>query len=121
FPRQGEVNRRLRYTAGVRAEPFDETEFFAAIERSGARALLIGRRAIVLLGIPVLTADYDYWIDSDDAAKFNAALKPLDLFPNRSPEDARKFGRYVLENGDRVDVLVAKQVTGKDGEVLRFE
>ena len=105
----------------VKAEPFDETEFFSAIQHSGVRALLIGRRAIVLLGIPVLTADYDYWIDIDEAAKFNAAVKALDLFPNRSPEDARKFGRYLLENGDRVDVLVAKQVTGKDGEVLRFE
>ncbi|HXH25541.1 MAG TPA: hypothetical protein VNI78_09850 [Vicinamibacterales bacterium] len=36
---------------------FDEVEFFRAIADSGARALLIGRRALVLLGLPVLTAD----------------------------------------------------------------
>ncbi len=35
---------------------FDEVAFFKAIAESGARALLIGRRALVLLGLPVLTA-----------------------------------------------------------------
>jgi hypothetical protein len=38
---------------------FDEADLFAAMMRSGARFLLIGRRAMVALGLPVLTADYD--------------------------------------------------------------
>jgi hypothetical protein len=38
--------------------------FFRELHRSGARALLIGRRALVLLGLPVLTADYDFWLAS---------------------------------------------------------
>lgn len=41
--------------------------FFRAISTSGARALLIGRRALVVLGLPVLTADYDFWLHFDDA------------------------------------------------------
>jgi hypothetical protein len=41
----------------MKGSEFDETEFFRAIQDSGARALLIGRRALVALGIPVLTAD----------------------------------------------------------------
>ena len=40
----------------------DEHELFAASERSGARAVLIGRRALVAYGLPVLTADYDLWL-----------------------------------------------------------
>ena len=28
--------------------------------------MLIGRRALVLLGLPVLTADYDFWIAIED-------------------------------------------------------
>ena len=44
---------------------FDELAFFRAITQSGARALLIGRRALVLLGLPVLTADYDFWLAVD--------------------------------------------------------
>ena len=31
--------------------------------------LIIGRRAVVLYGAPVLTADYDFWIDSNDKTK----------------------------------------------------
>jgi hypothetical protein len=43
----------------VQGADFDEHAFFQGIAQSGARALLIGRRALVALGLPVLTADYD--------------------------------------------------------------
>src|SRR6187402_2034178 len=89
---------------------FDEKEFFLAITASGARALLIGRRALIALGLPVLTRDYDFWLPSEDAEKFNAALDPFDLVPNRTVEQARAVGRYVLENDERVDVLIARSV-----------
>lgn len=111
----------MRYTVGMEAARFDEEELFSAIARSGVRALLIGRRALVALGIPVLTADYDLWIHIDDIAALNAALMPLDLYPNRSPEEARRFGRYVLEGDERIDVLVARQASTKDGVPLRFD
>ena len=39
----------------MQGSEFDEGEFFRAIAASGSRALLIGRRALVALGIPVLT------------------------------------------------------------------
>lgn len=111
----------MRYSAGMEAPELDEEELFAAIARSGARTLLIGRRALVALGIPVLTADYDLWIHIDDIPALNAALAALDLYPNRSPEEARRFGRYVLEGDERIDVLVARQASTKDGVPLRFE
>ncbi len=77
------------------ASEFDEAKFFRVIAASGARALLIGRRALVALGIPVLTADYDF--------------------------EARGRGRYVLENDERVDVLVARSVPTVDGVRVRFD
>jgi hypothetical protein len=92
----------------MEASDFDELAFFRAIARSGVRALLIGRRALVLLGLPVLTADYDFWIDIEQIARFNAAAAPFGLRPTRSPEDARRTGRYALENDEHVDVLVAR-------------
>jgi len=58
---------------------FDELEFFKAIRISGARARRIGRRALVLLGLPVLTADYAFWIANDDIARLNAACEPFGL------------------------------------------
>ena len=112
---------RLRYALIMEATEFDEEEMFSAIARSGVRVLLIGRRALVALGIPVLTADYDMWIDIDEIAALNAAVEPLELHPNRTPDEARRFGRYVLEGDERVDVLVARQASTKDGVSLRFD
>jgi len=105
----------------VQGSEFDEAEFFRAIAASGARALLIGRRALVALGIPVLTADYDFWIHIEDVAAFNEAVEPQGLFPTRPPEEARERGRYVLENDERVDVLVARTVPTVDGLRVSFE
>lgn len=105
----------------MEADPFDELDFFGALAKSGVRVVLIGRRALIAIGLPVLTADYDLWIEADGAERLNSAVAHLDLVPNRSPEEARKVGRYVLENGERVDVLLAKQVSTTDGVPVRFD
>ena len=105
----------------MRESAFDEVEFFRAIAESGVRSVLIGRRALVLLGLPLLTADYDFWIDIEGIAAFNAATAPFDLLPSRAPDEARLSGRYVLQNDERVDVLVARSVTTVDGENVLFE
>ena len=103
------------------AGEFDEVEFFRAIADSGARALLIGRRALIVLGIPVLTSDYDLWLHRDDAEVLNGAVARFGLVPTRSPEAARQAGRYVLENSERVDVLVARGVSTVSGELVTFD
>jgi hypothetical protein len=105
----------------VVAGNWDEDAFFEAIARSGLRVLLIGRRALATLGIPVLTADYDLWIDIEQIAALNAVLRPLDLLPNYTPEVARTRGRYVLEGDMHVDVLVARSSTTKDQVNVRFD
>jgi hypothetical protein len=112
----------LAYNAAcVEPSEFDEGGFFAAISASGARALLIGRRAMIALGAPVLTADYDFWIDIDDIETFNAAAAPFGLVPSRAPAEARRTGRYVLENDEHVDVLVARSIPTLDSREVRFD
>jgi hypothetical protein len=105
----------------VESTLFEEAEFFGAIARSGVRALLIGRRALIALGIPVLTADYDFWLHTDDIAGFNSAIAPMGLHPTLSPEEARARGRYVAENDERIDVLVARSVPTVDGVRVAFD
>jgi hypothetical protein len=105
----------------VQGSEFDEAEFFRGIAASGARALLIGRRALVALGIPVLTADYDFWLHIDDIAAFNEAVESQGLLPTRTPDEARGRGRYALENDERVDVLVARAVPTVDGIRVAFD
>jgi hypothetical protein len=99
----------------VDAGEFNEQEFFAALARSGARVLLIGRRALIALGAPVLTSDYDLWIHIDDIEKLNEAVEALEMVPSTDAAEARQRGRYVLENSVHVDVLVARSQITKDG------
>ena len=105
----------------MKGTEFDESAFFAAMSGSGARALLIGRRALIVLGLPLGTADYGFWLHIDDIDLFNRALEPFDLFPNRTAEEARARGRYVLENDEHVDVLVARSVPTVQGEPVVFD
>lgn len=105
----------------MQASPFDETEFFRAIANSGARVVMIGRRALIAMGMPVLTRDYDFWIPADDAQKLNDALRPLEMYPTRSPAEARANGRYVIEGDEHADVLVARAVGTIDGTMVMFE
>ncbi len=100
---------------------FDELVFFQTIANSGARALLIGRQALIALGIPVMTSDYDLWIHRDDAEKLNLALEPLGFLPSHAPAEARARGRYVLQNDEKVDVMVAKAVSTVDGARVEFD
>jgi hypothetical protein len=105
----------------MRSTEFDEIEFFRAIQRGGARALLIGRRSLVLLGLPVLTADYDFWIAIEDIGRFNESVAAFGLVPTKAPDIARGTGRYVLENDEHVDVLVARSIPAGIGNVVEFE
>src|SRR6185295_7506902 len=57
----------------------------------------------------------------DDIEALNRAVEPLDLVPNRPADEARHVGRYVLENGEHIDVLVERAVSTKDGVRVSFE
>jgi hypothetical protein len=105
----------------VEGSEFDERRFFQSIAASGARALLIGRRALVALGLPVLTADYDFWVHPEDVADFNAAVEGLGLVATHTPEEVRKRGRYALENDEHVDVLASRSFPTIDGIVVVFD
>ncbi len=76
----------------MQASEFEEAEFFRAIAASGVRALLIGRRALVALGIPVLTADYDFWLPTLDDLILTKRFggRPKDLEDIRLLEALRK-------------------------------
>jgi len=104
----------------VQADDFDDAGFFRALAKAGVRYLLLGRRALVALGAPVLTSDYDLWIELDDTEKLNAIARTFDLEPTCDPAEARARGRYVLEGPERVDVMVARAKSTADGVVLTF-
>ena len=105
----------------MEANKFDEEAFFGAVATCRARAILIGRRALVALGIPVGTLDYDFWVHIDDAALFNRPIEAMGFVASRTPDEARQTGRYVLEGGERIDVLVARSMPMVTGGRLSFD
>lgn len=105
----------------MEASDLEEIDLFRAVRDCGARSLLIGRRALVALGLPVATFDYDFWLHPDDLERFNAALEVFDHFASCSPREARERGRYVIENGEHIDVMISRSRTGPEGTVLTFE
>jgi hypothetical protein len=114
-------DRAMLESLTVHAGELSDEDFLRTLAASEARVLLIGRRAMIILGAPVMTADYDVWLHIEDIEKLNHAFEPLDLVSNRTPDDARKTGRYVLENGERIDVIVARSAPTPEGQVLDFE
>jgi hypothetical protein len=48
-------------------------------------------------------------------------LEPMGLIPSHAPAEARGRGRYVLENGEHVDVLIARSVPTIDGQRVVFD
>jgi hypothetical protein len=105
----------------VEGSELTDEDFFRTVAQSGARALLIGRRALILLGAPVVTADYDLWVHFDDVERLNAGVEAYEIYPNHVPEEARQRGRYVLENGERVDVMIARATSTPTDEALAFD
>ncbi len=83
--------------------------------------MLIGRQALIALGLPVLTADYDLWVAFEDIERVNASLDSLGFVPTKTPEEARRLGRYVLENSEHVDVLIARSVSTVQAVPVAFE
>ena len=53
--------------------------------------------------------------------KLNAAFAAVDHYPNRTPDEARRTGRYVIENGERVDVMLARSAPSPSGPALEFD
>jgi hypothetical protein len=105
----------------MQPDDFDEGEFFRSLHQSGVRYLLIGRRAISALGAPVLTSDYDVWLDFEDVERLNLLASAFELFPTHSEADARSRGRYVLEGPEHIDVMIARSKSTADGQSLSFE
>jgi hypothetical protein len=104
----------------MQAGDFDESEFFRNLGKAQIRYLLIGRRAIVALGAPVLTSDYDLWIAFEDIEALNQIAREFELFPNYLADEARTRGRYVLEGSERMDIMIARSKSTVDGQPLTF-
>lgn len=74
-------------------EPEKEVNLLGVVRefnRLEIRYLLIGRRALILYGAPVLTGDNDIWVDSEDKKKTLSLLQEHFAFELSHPIDTKR-------------------------------
>jgi len=104
-------------------EPEIELGFFDIIKdfnQLGIRYLIVGRRAVVLYGAPVLTADYDFWIDADDRTRVFSYFINKDCSLSE-PEDSSKPIVQVFAGPRKIDLFFHRSIRNVEGDLIKFE
>jgi len=104
-------------------EPEVELDFFDIVKdfnRMGIRYLIIGRRAVVLYGAPVLTADYDFWIDSKERAVVLSYFLKKGCSLSDS-EDSMKPIIQAYAGPKKIDLFFHKAIRNLEGELIEFK
>jgi hypothetical protein len=105
-------------------KPEKEVKFFDLIRsfnHQKIRYLIIGRRAVILYGGPVLTADTDLWIHPEDKKRvLSLLLDKLGLELSHSP-DTKKPIVSGFSGLKKFDFFFQKSVRNIEGETIAFE
>ncbi len=105
-------------------DPEKEVSFFKLIRelnRAKIRYLIIGRRAVILYGGPVLTADTDLWIHpKDKKTALSLLLDKLGLEISHPPDTKRPIvsGFSGLK---KFDLFFQKGIKNIENEAIEFE
>jgi len=105
-------------------EPEKEVKFFDLLRefsRRKIRFLIIGRRAVILYGGPVLTADSDLWIHPDDKKKTLSLLSEELGFELSYPPDTKKPIVSGYSGLRRYDLFFQRSVRNIERETIEFE
>jgi len=89
--------------------------------RHDIRYLIIGRRAVILYGGPVLTADNDFWIHPADKKKTLSLLLEKFGFELSYPPDTRKPIVTGFSGMKKYDLFFQKSVRNMENETIEFE
>lgn len=105
-------------------EPEKEVSLFKlirALNQRNIRYLIIGRRAVILYGGPVLTADADLWIHPEDKKRvLSSLLDKLGLEISDSP-DTKKPVISGFSGPKKFDFFFQKSVRNIEGDTIEFE
>ncbi len=104
-------------------EPEKEVNLLDVIRlfnRHDIRHLIIGRRAVILYGGPVLTGDNDLWIHRADREKALSLLKNLD-FELSHPVDTKRPIVTAFSGMKKYDLFFHKGIRNLEDEAIEFE
>jgi len=96
----------------------DLVRFF---DRHRIRHLIIGRRAVILYGGPVLTADHDLWVHPLDKKRTLSLLSDGLGFELSRPPDTRNPIVTGFSGMKKYDLFFHKKITTIENEQMTFE
>jgi len=105
-------------------EPEKGVSFFKLIRelnRGKIRYLIIGRRAVILYGGPVLTADTDLWIHPEDKGRVLSLLLDKLGFDLSDAHDTRKPVVSGFSGMKKFDFFFQKSIRNIEGDTIEFE
>jgi hypothetical protein len=105
-------------------EPEKEVSFFKLtreLNRRKIRYLIIGRRAVILYGGPVLTADTDFWIHPEDKKTALSLLADKLGLEISHPPDTKKPIVSGFSGLKKFDLFFQKGIKNMENETIEFE
>jgi hypothetical protein len=105
-------------------EPEKEVSFFKLIRelnRRKIRYLIIGRRAVILYGGPVLTADTDLWIHPEDKKTALSLLADKLGLEISQPPDTKRRIVSGFSGLKKFDLFFQRGIKNIENEVIEFE
>ena len=106
----------------MKASPdFDLIRFLKAAAVRRIRVLLIGRWAVAQHGAPVVTADYDFWVDPSHRQRFlDLLIEAFDAeLPPREQWQQPLISAYV--GPDKIDCFSPRRLVNEEGQELIFK
>jgi hypothetical protein len=105
-------------------EPEKEVKLLDVIgefNRAGVRHLIIGRRAVVLHGAPVLTGDCDIWVHSEDRRKTLTLLAEDLGFELSQPVDTKRPMVTGFSGMKKYDLFFHRSTRNMENDLIEFE
>jgi len=96
-------------------------ELIRVLNRQKIRYLIIGRRAVILYGGPVLTADHDLWLHPNDKKKFLLLLSENLNFELSDSPDTEKPIVIGFSGTKKYDFFFQRSVKNMENETIEFE
>ena len=96
-------------------------ELIRVLNRHHIRYLIIGRRAVILYGGPVLTADHDVWVRLEDKRKILTLLAEKLGFELSQPLGTKRLIVTGFSGTKKYDLFFQRSVKNTENETIAFE
>ena len=98
---------------------FNLEDLINELEKKGIRYLLIGGQAVTIYGSPLVSFDFDFWIDPAQRKDFFKIADSLDFEYGKDIKNKPLVVFYAEE--EKIDAFFVKKMSTKEGCSIEFE